>query len=142
MIDQRCKIIDLPKVEDQRGNLTFIEEENHIPFPVKRVYWIFDVPGGQVRGGHAFMEQQEFIIALSGSFDVIIDDGEEKKCMVKKSSFAICSRIRTPCRQLQVRFTVKTEGKSAISLLIWFGGRQEQWFVSWQFSIQPEANAS
>jgi len=87
MIDQRCKIIDLPKVEDQRGNLTFIEEENHIPFPVKRVYWIFDVPGGQVRGGHAFMEQQEFIIALSGSFDVIIEDGQNKKCFSLNRSY-------------------------------------------------------
>jgi len=73
-----CKIFDLPKVEDPRGNLTFIEEETHIPFKIKRVYWIFDVPGGQIRGGHAFMEQQEFIVALSGSFDVIVDDGKEK----------------------------------------------------------------
>jgi dTDP-4-dehydrorhamnose 3,5-epimerase-like enzyme len=70
-----CKIYDLPKVEDPRGNLTFIEEESHIPFKIERVYWIFDVPGGQIRGGHAFMEQQEFIVALSGSFDVIVKDG-------------------------------------------------------------------
>ncbi len=65
------KIINLPKIEDSRGNLTFIEEENHIPFIIKRVYWIYDVPGGQVRGGHAFKEQQELIVALSGSFDVV-----------------------------------------------------------------------
>jgi len=71
-------IINLPKIEDPRGNLTFIEENNHIPFSIKRVYWIYDVPGGQVRGGHAFKEQKEFIVALSGSFDVIIDDGQQK----------------------------------------------------------------
>jgi dTDP-4-dehydrorhamnose 3,5-epimerase-like enzyme len=72
-------IINLPKIEDERGNLTFIEEENHIPFKIKRVYWIYDVPGGQKRGGHAFKEQQEFIVALSGSFDVVIDDGKQKQ---------------------------------------------------------------
>lgn len=72
------KMIDLPKVEDPRGNLSFIEEENHVPFVIERVYWIYDVPGGQVRGGHAFKQQQELIIALSGSFDVVIDDGLEK----------------------------------------------------------------
>ena len=71
-------MIDLPKVEDPRGNLSFIEEENHVPFVIERVYWIYDVPGGQVRGGHAFKQQQELIIALSGSFDVVIDDGLEK----------------------------------------------------------------
>jgi dTDP-4-dehydrorhamnose 3,5-epimerase-like enzyme len=68
-------LISLPKFEDPRGNLTFIEEEKQIPFKVKRVYWIYDVPGGQTRGGHAFKEQQELIVALSGSFDVIVDDG-------------------------------------------------------------------
>ncbi len=73
------KIIDLPKFEDPRGNLSFFEELNHIPFKIKRSYWIYDVPGGQVRGGHAFREQREFIIALSGSFDVMIDDGTRKK---------------------------------------------------------------
>lgn len=72
-------IIQLPKFEDPRGNLTFIEEENHIPFKIKRVYWIYDVPGGQVRGGHAFKEQQELIVALSGSFDVVINDGKQKQ---------------------------------------------------------------
>ena len=69
-----AKIIDLPKIEDPRGNLTFIEQENHIPFEIKRVYWIYDVPGGQTRGGHAFKKQQEFGIALSGSFDVVVKD--------------------------------------------------------------------
>lgn len=72
-------IINLPKFEDPRGNLTFIEEENQIPFKIKRVYWIYDVPGGQVRGGHAFIKQQELIIALSGSFDVEVDDGKQKQ---------------------------------------------------------------
>lgn len=72
-----CKIIELPRMEDPRGNLTFIEEENHIPFQIKRVYWIYDVPGGQSRGGHAFKEQQEFIVALSGSFDVVVNDGKK-----------------------------------------------------------------
>lgn len=73
-----AKLLDLPKFEDPRGNLTFIEEENQIPFEIKRVYWIYDVPGGQVRGGHAFKEQRELIVALSGSFDVVIDDGKQK----------------------------------------------------------------
>ena len=72
------KIIHLPKFEDPRGNLSFVEEENHIPFKIERTYWIYDVPGGQVRGGHAFKEQREFIIALSGSFDIIVDDGSNK----------------------------------------------------------------
>lgn len=73
------RLINLPKFEDPRGNLTFIEEENHIPFKIKRVYWIYDVPGGQERGGHAFKEQREFIVALSGSFDVIVNDGKVKQ---------------------------------------------------------------
>jgi hypothetical protein len=72
-------IINFPKKEDPRGNLSFIEEEKHIPFKIERVYWVYDVPGGQVRGGHAFREQQELIVALSGSFDVVIDDGNRKQ---------------------------------------------------------------
>ena len=75
----KVKIIDLPKMEDPRGNLTFIEEDNQIPFKIERVYWIYDVPGGQIRGGHAFKVQQEIVIALSGSFDVVIDSGSEKR---------------------------------------------------------------
>lgn len=74
-----AKIINLPKIEDVRGNLTFIEGENHIPFDLKRAYWIYDVPGGETRGGHAFKEQEEFIVALSGSFDVVVDNGKRKK---------------------------------------------------------------
>ena len=81
------KLINLPKFEDPRGNLTFIEEENHIPFQIKRVYWIYDVPGGQERGGHAFKEQREFIVALSGSFDVIVDDGNVKQTFSLNRSY-------------------------------------------------------
>jgi dTDP-4-dehydrorhamnose 3,5-epimerase-like enzyme len=80
-------IINLPKIVDERGNLTFIEEENHIPFKIKRVYWIYDVPGGQKRGGHAFKKQQEFIVALSGSFDVVIDDGKQKQTFSLNRSY-------------------------------------------------------
>jgi len=81
------KIIQLPKIIDRRGNLTFIEGNNHIPFLIKRAYWIYDVPGGETRGGHAFREQQEFIVALSGSFDVVIDDGNEKKIFQLNRSY-------------------------------------------------------
>ena len=76
---KRPSIINLPKFLDERGNLSFIEEEKHIPFKIARSYWIYDVPGGEIRGGHAYKENQEFIIALSGSFDVILDNGEEKQ---------------------------------------------------------------
>lgn len=72
-------IFDLPKIEDERGNLSFIEIETHIPFPITRTYWIYDVPGGQKRGSHAFKTQHEVIIALSGSFDVILNDGKEER---------------------------------------------------------------
>lgn len=74
----KLRIIDFPKVEDARGNLTFLEKDGHLPFLIKRVYLIYDVPGGQIRGGHAFREQHEMIIALSGSFDVMVDDGRVK----------------------------------------------------------------
>ena len=83
----QAKIITLPKFEDPRGNLSFIEELNHIPFKIDRTYWIYDVPGGQVRGGHAFKKQQEFIVALSGSFDVLIDNGEKKECFSLNRSY-------------------------------------------------------
>ena len=73
------KIINLPKILDNRGNLTFIEGKKHIPFEIKRAYWIYDVPGGEKRGGHAYKTLREFVIALSGSFDVVLDDGREKK---------------------------------------------------------------
>ena len=73
------RIIDLPKFLDERGNLSFVEQRNHIPFDIKRSYWLYDVPGGECRGGHAYRDNQEFIIALSGSFDVVLDDGNGKK---------------------------------------------------------------
>lgn len=72
-------IIQLPKILDKRGNLSFIEDNNHIPFKIERSFWIYDVPGGESRGGHAYKESEEFIVALSGSFDVVLDDGKEKK---------------------------------------------------------------
>ncbi len=71
-------VIELPKFTDPRGNLSFVEQLNHIPFEIKRTYWIYDVPGGEARGGHAFKQNEEFIIALSGAFDVIVDDGNKK----------------------------------------------------------------
>ena len=74
-----CRIIDLPKINDPRGNLTFIEGGRHVPFEIKRVYYLYDVPGGAERGGHAHRALHEFIIAMSGSFDVILDDGTQKK---------------------------------------------------------------
>jgi hypothetical protein len=73
------KMINLPKILDRRGNLSFIEGENHIPFKIERCHWIYDVPGGEKRGGHAYKTTEEFIVALSGSFDVIVNDGEEQK---------------------------------------------------------------
>ena len=76
---KEAKIIELPKIFDSRGNLTFIEAKNHIPFNIKRAYWIYDVPGGETRGGHSFKDQDEFIVALSGSFDVVVDNGKSKK---------------------------------------------------------------
>ena len=72
-------IISLPKISDDRGNLSFIEQFNQVPFEIRRVYWIYDVPGGFNRGGHAYKENEEFIVALSGSFDVELDDGEQKQ---------------------------------------------------------------
>ena len=72
-------LINLPKILDDRGNLSYIEECNHVPFKIERSYWIYDVPGGEVRGGHSYKTNQEFIIALSGSFDVILDDGTHIK---------------------------------------------------------------
>ena len=81
------KIIELPKFADPRGNLSFVEQLNHIPFEIKRTYWIYDVPGGESRGGHAFHRNQEFIVALSGAFDVIVDDGKEKKTFSLNRSY-------------------------------------------------------
>ena len=81
------KVIELPKFTDPRGNLSFVEQLNHIPFEIKRTYWIYDVPGGETRGGHAYKENQEFIVALSGAFDVIVDDGKQKKTFTLNRSY-------------------------------------------------------
>ena len=74
-----CRIIELPKIHDPRGNLTFIEGSRHVPFEIKRVYYLYDVPGGAERGGHAHRQLEQLIIAMSGSFDVILDDGVVKQ---------------------------------------------------------------
>ena len=81
------KLIELPKFADPRGNLSFVEQNNHIPFEIKRTYWIYDVPGGESRGGHAYKTTDEFIIAISGGFDVTVDDGKEKKTFTLNRSY-------------------------------------------------------
>jgi hypothetical protein len=86
----KIKIINLTKLEEERGNLTFIESDKHIPFKIKRTHWIYDVPGGEFRGSHAYKINKEFIIALSGSFDVILHDGiEEKKYSLNRSYYGL-----------------------------------------------------
>ena len=80
-------IIKLPKFLDARGNLSFAQNNTHIPFEIKRTYWIYDVPGGENRGGHAYKETEEFIIAISGGFDVIVDDGKERKTFTLNRSY-------------------------------------------------------
>lgn len=84
------QITKLPIIPDERGNLSFFEEGNQLPFNIQRLYWIYDVPGGEKRGGHAFKQQQEFIIALSGSFDVVLHDGKnEKRFQLNRSYYGI-----------------------------------------------------
>ncbi len=75
----KCGMIDLPRIQDARGNLTFVEASRHVPFDIKRVYYLYDVPGGATRAGHAHKKLQQFLIAMSGSFDVTLDDGFEKQ---------------------------------------------------------------
>ncbi len=87
MTVEDARIIELPKFLDARGNLSFAEQNNHIPFEIKRTYWIYDVPGGEDRGGHAFRENQEVVIALSGAFDVVVDDGSTKKTFTLNRSY-------------------------------------------------------
>lgn len=82
-----CKLVELPKILDSRGNLSFAENWRQIPFEIKRTYWIYDVPGGESRGGHAFRHNQEFVIALSGAFDVTVDDGRQKKTFTLNRSY-------------------------------------------------------
>lgn len=90
MDTNKVRIINLPKIIDKRGNLSFFEGNNHLPFEIARTYWIYDVPGGEVRGSHAFKEQNEFIIALSGSFDVVINDGTvEQRFSLNRSYYGL-----------------------------------------------------
>jgi len=84
---EQPKIIQLSKIVDPRGNLSVIEELKDIPFTIERTFWIYDVPGGEKRGGHAYKENQEFIVALSGSFDVVLDDGKERKIFSLNRSY-------------------------------------------------------
>lgn len=85
-----CKIIDLPKISDPRGNLTFIEGANHVPFEIKRIYYTYDVPGGSDRGAHAHKNLHQLIIAMSGSFDVVLDDGfDQKRFHLNRSYFGL-----------------------------------------------------
>ncbi len=87
---QDVRLIQLPKILDERGNLSFFENEKQIPFSIARTYWIYDVPGGEIRGGHAYKTLQEVIVALSGSFDVVLHDGkEEKKFTLNRSYVAL-----------------------------------------------------
>lgn len=76
---EQCRIVELPKISDPRGNLTFIESQRHVPFDVRRVYYLYDVPGGERRGGHAHKKLEQFVIAASGSFDVVVSDGVERR---------------------------------------------------------------
>lgn len=85
-----ARLINIPRILDSRGNLSFVEAQNHVPFDIKRVYWIYDVPGGETRGGHAFKENEELIIALSGSFDVVLHNGiEEQKITLNRSYYGL-----------------------------------------------------
>ncbi len=86
----KAKIIELPKILDKRGNLSFFEHPRQLPFEIARTYWIYDVPGGEKRGSHAFKEQQEFIVALSGSFDVVLNDGQnEERFSLNRSYYGL-----------------------------------------------------
>lgn len=87
MKTESAQIIKLPKILDKRGNLSIIEEFKNIPFKIERTYWIYDVPGGESRGGHAYRENEEFIVALSGSFDVVLDDGSNRKVFSLNRSY-------------------------------------------------------
>jgi hypothetical protein len=90
MTIENCSIIELPRFFDPRGNLSFAENNAQVPFVIKRTYWIYDVPGGEDRGGHAFKENQEVVIALSGAFDVVVDDGvHQKKFELNRSYYGL-----------------------------------------------------
>lgn len=87
MTIEDVKLIELPKITDPRGNLSFVEQNNHIPFEIQRTYWIYDVPGGEERCGHAYKTTDEFIIAIAGAFDVTVDDGNIKKTFTLNRSY-------------------------------------------------------
>jgi hypothetical protein len=93
----RPRIIELPKIQDPRGNLTFLQYPNQIPFAIRRTFWTYDVPGGEIRGGHAYHKQQEVIIALSGSFDVVITniDGSKEKYSLNRSYYGLYLPAKT-----------------------------------------------
>lgn len=93
MTVEDVRIIELPKYLDARGNLSFAEQNNHIPFQIKRTYWIYDVPGGEDRGGHAYKENQEVVIALSGSFDVVVNDGKKEKTFTLTAPITACMSL-------------------------------------------------
>ena len=82
-----CKILELPKIQDKRGTLTYLEALRHVPFEIRRAYWIYDVPGGEVRGGHAYKTLEEVIIAVSGSFDVAVNDGEDRRIFTMNRAY-------------------------------------------------------
>ncbi len=84
---ETARIINLPKILDERGNLSFAEETKQVPFCIRRAYWIYDVPGGEIRGGHSYYKNQEIIIALSGSFDIVLTDGKESKVFSLNRSY-------------------------------------------------------
>ena len=98
---QDVRVIELPKILDRRGNLSIVEENKEIPFKIKRTYWIYDVPGGEIRGGHAYNENQEFIIALSGSFDIIIDDGKARRKFSLNRSYYVLYVPQQLWRQIE-----------------------------------------
>ncbi|AVM52306.1 WxcM-like protein [Bacteroides zoogleoformans] len=87
MTKDDVKLVELPRFNDPRGNLSFAEQNNHIPFSIQRIYWIYDVPGGENRGGHAYRKTSEFIIAISGGFDVTVDDGINRKTFTLNRSY-------------------------------------------------------
>lgn len=96
MTIEKCQIIDLPKIHDPRGNLTFVEGGVHIPFDIRRVYYLYDVPGGSERGGHAHKQLHQLIVAMSGSFDIVLDDGYAKKRVHLNRSYSglyVCPMI-------------------------------------------------
>ena len=83
----QARIIDLPRFIDERGNLSVIENRRDIPFTIRRTYWVYDVPGGEQRGGHAYRQNEELVVALSGSFDVVVDDGRERRTFSMNRSY-------------------------------------------------------